>query len=82
MDKFKQIQKYSKEFNAIIVHSMKLIECNKEKCKKETNRQKKYGDIVMAKIAKLSKQEEKTKSFRSFNKKKLLYAIVIISTWM
>ena len=72
MDKFKQIQKYSKEFNAMIVHSMKLIECNKEKCKKETNRQKKYGDIVMAKISKLSKQEEKTKSFRSFNKKKAI----------
>tara|TARA_B000000477_G_C6080644_1_gene223019 strand:+ start:685 stop:1341 length:657 start_codon:yes stop_codon:yes gene_type:complete len=70
MDKFKKLQKYSKLFNEMLVHSMKLIECNREKCKKETNKQKKYGDIVMEKIAKLSKQEEKTKSFKSFNKKK------------
>ena len=70
MDKFKKLQKYSKLFNEMLVNSMKLIECNREKCKKETNKQKKYGDIVMAKIAKLSKQEEKTKSFKAFNKKK------------
>lgn len=70
MDKFKKLQKYSKLFNELLVHSMKLIECNREKCKKETNKQKKYGDIVMAKIAKLSKKEEKTKSFKSFTKKR------------
>lgn len=70
MDKFKKLQKYSKLFNELLVHSMKLIECNREKCKKETNKQKKYGDIVMAKIAKLSKKEEKTKSFKSFKKKR------------
>ena len=70
MDKFKKLQKYSKLFKEMLAHSMKLIECNREKCKKETNKQNKYQDIVMAKIAKLSKKEESTKSFKSFNKKK------------
>tara|TARA_B110000444_G_scaffold109449_1_gene103316 strand:+ start:1986 stop:2642 length:657 start_codon:yes stop_codon:yes gene_type:complete len=72
MDKLQKLQKYSKLFNEMLAHSMKLIECNREKCKKETNKQKKYGDIVMEKISKLSKQEEKTKSFKSFTKKKAI----------
>ena len=58
MDKFKKLQKYSKLFKEMLVHSMKLIECNRENCKKETNKQNKYQDIVMAKISKLSKKEE------------------------
>jgi len=70
MDKFKKIQKYSKDFITILAHSRKIIECNREKCKKETKKQNKYRDIVMEKISKLSKKEEKTKSFKSFNKKK------------
>ena len=82
MDKFKQIQKYSKEFNAIIVHSMKLIECNKEKCKKKLIGKKNMEILLWQKSQNYLSKKKKQNLLGHLIKKKLLYAIVIISTWM
>jgi len=37
MDKLKKIKKYSKFFLKMISHSVKLIQCNKEKCKNKNS---------------------------------------------
>ena len=70
MDKLKKIKKYSKFFLKMISHSVKLIQCNKEKCKKEFNKQEKYKDVINEKISKLSKKEESTELFKTFYKKR------------
>ena len=72
----KQLQifkKYSKELTDLFNHNLKIINCQKEKCSKEFKELESLKQECFKKIAKLHDDEDKTVTWKKYDKKRKKY---------